>query len=84
MGQVEYTRQLLGLPKVAVEMPTLAHVGSPMLNEYLKKRLYNPFMIKTRLPKKPTIAPTRVNARAKLDFRYWYDEFIDNKPIDAG
>lgn len=84
VGQVEYTRERLGLPKVAVELPTLAHVGSPMLNEYLKNRLHNPFMIKTRLPKKPSFAPTGSNARAKLDFRYWYDELIDHKPLNAG
>lgn len=84
VGQVEYTRERLGLPKIAVGIPTLAHLGSPMLNEYLKKRLHNPFMVMTRLPKKPSVAPTGVSARAKLDFRYWYDEMIDHKPLNAG
>lgn len=86
----QYARQKLGLPKATMVTPkgTLAPVGSPEFNKYLKDRLHNPYLVQPRPPQdsrgydKIDRTPSAYNQRAKSGWRYWLED--RNKPTSPG
>lgn len=81
-------RKKLGLSNKTVvsRKGTLAPVGNPEFNKYLKNRLHNPYLVK---PKPPTDSrgvdgikspQSSYYARAKLGYEYWYADPKCKKP----